>query len=170
MTIKMMKILVKILTISLLLFMTVFTIKVDASEIKEPKEIQKETSVSTNAISNRWNIQLTTEEIELLGRIVQLECGYDIQESKCATIETIFNRIADTRYPNTLEEVLSQKGQFSTWKNRNINKAIPTADTYICIHMVLTGQTNILEIDSMKFNNKPIGQSPKKIGAQYYGK
>ena len=36
--------------------------------------------------------------------------------------------------------------------------------------MVLNGQTNVLEIDSMKFNNKPIGKNPQKIGAQYYGK
>ena len=126
---------------------------------------------STNVKAmNRWNIQLSYEEVEILARIVQLECGYDIQESKCATIETIFNRIFDEKYPNTLVEVLSQKGQFSTWKNRNIAEATPTDDTYICINMVLEGQTNVLEMDNLKFNNKPIGNNPVKIGAQYYGK
>ena len=126
---------------------------------------------STNVKAmNRWNIQLSLEETEILARIVQLECGYDTQESKCATIETIFNRIFDEQYPNTLVEVLSQKGQFSTWKNRNIAEATPTDDTYICINMVLEGQTNVLEMDNLKFNNKPIGNNPVKIGAQYYGK
>ena len=152
---KTMKMLTKILIVSSLLFITFFTTKVKAEEIVPV---------------NRWGIELTMEEIELLGRIVQLECGHDIRESKYATIETIFNRIFDPRYPNTLEEVLSQKGQFSTWKNRNISKANPTHDTYVCISMVLNGQTNVLEMDSMKFNNKPIGKNPKKIGAQYYGK
>lgn len=118
---------------------------------------------------NRWNIQLTADEIELVSRIVQLECGHDIRESKYATIETIFNRIFDPRYPNTVEEVLSQQGQFSTWKNRNIDKATPTDDTYECVAMVLNGQTNVLEYDRLKFNNRPIGQNPIKIGAQYYG-
>ena len=120
-------------------------------------------------VVNRWNIQLTADEIELISRIVQLECGHDIRESKYATIETIFNRIFDPRYPNTVEEVLSQKGQFSTWKNRNIAKATPTEDTYECVAMVLNGQTNVLEYDRLKFNNRPIGQNPIKIGAQYYG-
>ena len=120
-------------------------------------------------IVNRWGITLTADEIELVSRIVQLECGHDIRESKYATIETIFNRIFDPRYPNTVEEVLSQKGQFSTWKNRNIEKATPTTDTYECVAMVLNGQTNVLEYDRLKFNNKPIGQNPIKIGAQYYG-
>ena len=118
---------------------------------------------------NRWNIQLTADEIELVSRIVQLECGHDVREGKFATIETIFNRIFDPRYPNTVEEVLSQKGQFNTWRNRNIAKATPTDDTYECVAMVLNGQTNVLEYDRLKFNNRPIGQNSIKIGAQYYG-
>ena len=154
---KTMKMLTKILIVSSLLFLAFFSKNVKAE--------------NNSIISvNRWGIQLTTEEIETLGRIVQLECGYDIQESKCATIETIFNRIFDPRYPNTLEEVLSQQGQFSTWRKRTIAKATPTDDTYMCINMVLNGQTNVLEMDSLKFNNRPIGKNPIKIGAQYYGK
>ena len=153
---KTMKMLTKILVVSSLLFITFFSTKVKAEEM--------------NIFINRWNIQLTAEEIEVLSRIVQLECGYDIHESKIATVETIFNRMIDPRYPNTLVEVLSQKGQFSTWKHRNIAKATPTEDTYNCVLMVLNGQTNILEINRFKFNNKPIGKEPIKIGKQYYGK
>ena len=119
---------------------------------------------------NRWNISLTAEEIELVSRIVQLECGHDIRESKYATIETIFNRIFDPRYPNTVEEVLSQQGQFSTWRNRNIEQANPNLDTYESVFMVLNGQTNVLSFDRLKFNNEPIGYSPIKIGGQYYGR
>ena len=165
---KIMKLLTKTLIISFMLFMLFFTIETKAESLFITTGIKIEKEIY--APVNRWGIQLTPEEIELLARIVQLECGYDIQESKCAAIETIFNRMFDSRYPNTLEEVLSQGGQFSTWKNRNIEQAIPTDDTYICINMVLTGQTNILEMDSVKFNNKPIGNSPRKIGLQYYGK
>ena len=151
-----MKRIIKTLTISLL-FVTLFS-----KNVKAENEI--------NIFINRWNVQLTAEEIEMLSRIVQLECGYDIQESKFATTETILNRMASPKYPNTLVEVLSQKGQFSTWKNRNITQANPTSDTYMCVIMVLNGQTNVLTIDSLKFNNKPIGQNPIKIGKQYYGK
>mgnify|MGYP003290311375 CR=1 FL=1 len=152
-----MKNLIKILIISSLLFITLFT-----KNVKAENEI--------NIFINRWNVQLTTEEIEILSRIVQLECGYDIKESKYATVETILNRIINPNYPNTLTEVLSQKGQFSTWENRNIAKATPTVDTYMCVITVLNGQTNVLSADSLKFNNKPIGKNPIKIGKQYYGK
>ena len=118
----------------------------------------------------KWNIQITTEEIELLSRVVQLEAGGEIRESKYATTETILNRVASPRYPNTLTEVLSQKGQFSTWKNVMSTRATPSIDTYQSVAMVLTGQTNVLPFDNLKFNNRPIGSNPVKIGNQYYGK
>lgn len=117
--------------------------------------------------NNRWGIVLSEKEVDLLACIVQLEDGYDIIESKYAVVETIFNRIYSTDYPNTLEEVLSQKGQFSTWKHRN--KAKPTEETYDAIYDVLYGYTEVLEFGRLNFNNKPIGYSPIKIGQQYYG-
>ena len=120
--------------------------------------------------NNRWNIQLTIEEVEMLARIVQLECGHDIRDGKYAVIETIFNRMKDERYPNTLEEVLSQKGQFGTWLNRDIEEANPNLDTYESIFVVLNGQTHILSFDRLKFNNEPIGYKPIKIGGQYFGR
>lgn len=127
-------------------------------------------SFSVTKGRNRWDIQLTADEVELLARIVQLECGHDIRDGKYATIETIFNRIKSEKFPNTLEEVLSQKGQFGTWRNRNIEQATPNLDTYEAIFVVLNGQTNVLGFDRLKFNNVPIGYHPIKIGGQYYGK
>lgn len=119
---------------------------------------------------NKWNVYLTPVEIELLSRTVQLEAGNEIKESKYATVETILNRIISNKYPNTLVEVLSQSGQFGTWKHITTTKAMPTFDTYQCVAMVLVGQTNVLSYDSLHFNNRPIGNNPIKIGNQYYGK
>lgn len=119
---------------------------------------------------NKWNIYLTPIEIEVLARVVQLEAGGEMKESKYATTETILNRIISTKYPNTLTEVVSQKGQFSVWRNVTTTKANPTYDTYLAVYMVLIGQTNVLEIDSYQFNTQPIGKNPIKIGNQYYGK
>lgn len=119
---------------------------------------------------NRWGIQLSLGEIELLCRIVQLEAGGEIREGKYATTEAILNRIISNKYPNTLIEVLSQKSQFGTWKNVATIKATPTMDTYESVFLVLTGQTNVLDIDRTKFNTEPIGTDPIKIDNQYYGK
>ena len=119
---------------------------------------------------NRWGIQLTIEELEILSRVVQLEAGGETKEGKYATTETILNRIISHKYPNTLVEVLSQKGQFGTWKNVASTKATPTLDTYESVYMVVTGQTNVLDTNRTKFNTQPIGTDPIKIDNQYYGK
>ena len=141
------------------LIITMFAIMINGITVKAETQYQ-----------NKWNIYLTPTEIELLSRTVQLEAGNEIKESKYATIETILNRIISNKYPNTLVDVLSQKGQFSTWKHVATAKATPTYDTYECVATVLTGQTNVLNCDSLYFNNQPIGKNPIKIGNQYYGK
>ena len=46
---------------------------------------------------NRWGIQLSLGEIELLCRVVQLEAGGEIREGKYATTETILNRIISNK-------------------------------------------------------------------------
>lgn len=119
---------------------------------------------------NKWNIYLTVEEAELLSRTVQLEAGGEPVTSKIATTETILNRVSSDKFPNTLIGVLSQKGQFSVWKNITSKRATPTYNTYVVVCAVLSGQTNVLPLDSYYFNNKPIGAYPIKIGNQYYSK
>ena len=63
---------------------------------------------------------LTEEEKELLLNITYAEAGNQGVEGQRAVIEVIFNRINSEDFPNSLIEVLSQEGQFSTWKVRNI--------------------------------------------------
>ena len=100
---------------------------------------------------NRWGITLTDDEIELLARIVMLEAGGEPDWGKDAVVEVIFNRIYDEDYPDTLEGVLSQKGQFTTWKNRNIEAATPTEEVYESIYYVLNGYTNVFPYETVYF-------------------
>ena len=108
---------------------------------------------------NRWDITLTDDEIDLLARIVMLEAGDEPNWGKEAVVEVIFNRIYREDFPNTLEAVLSEKGQFTTWKNRNSKAATPTDDVYESIENVLYGKTDILPYETVYFgmsaqNNK----------------
>lgn len=55
----------------------------------------------------------TNEDIEILERIVEAECtGGDI-DSKKNVASVIINRTKDSNFPNTIEEVVFQKRQFS---------------------------------------------------------
>ena len=63
---------------------------------------------------------LTDYEKELICRITVRECIDEPIEGQRAVIEIIFNRILSSEWPNTVEKVLSQKGQFATWAIRDL--------------------------------------------------
>ena len=67
-------------------------------------------NIYTNVIDN-----LTDYEKELICRIAQLEAGNQPLEGQRAVVEVILNRLIDDIQPSTVEKVLSQPNQFSTW-------------------------------------------------------
>ena len=111
----------------------------------------QESQIVAKSTSNRWGITLTDEEIELLARIVMLEAGGEQVLGQEAVVEVIFNRIYREDFPDTLYDVLSQKRQFATWKNRNIKAATPTDEVYASIKNVLSGETHILPYETVYF-------------------
>lgn len=62
---------------------------------------------------------LTEDEKYLIYQITYLESGNQSMEGQRAVVEVILNRVLSDKFPNTVEGVLSQPGQFTTWKNRN---------------------------------------------------
>lgn len=118
---------------------------------------------------NRWGISLTEEEIDLLAKIVWLEACGESQLGQEAVVEVVFNRMASTKYPNNLYDVLSQKNptQFCSWKNRSI--ANPTDMEYQSIYEVLNGNTNILRNDTLYFSTVALTNNlDKRIGGHSF--
>ena len=130
-------------------------------EVEETVEVVK-------LYENRWNIQLTEEEIDLLAKIVWVESRGESEGQK-AVVEVILNRIASEKFPNTLYEVLSQKKptQFASWKHRD--SARPTEKEYASIYSVLNGETNILREDTLYFATKKLTRNlDVKIDGHYF--
>lgn len=55
----------------------------------------------------------------LIYQITYAESGNQRMKGQRAVVEVILNRVLSDKYPDTVEGVLSQRGQFSTWKLRN---------------------------------------------------
>ncbi len=126
----------------------------------------RETELFTSD-KNKWGIELTEEEIDLLAKIVWLESQGETNKGQQAVIEVILNRMVSTNFKDTLYDVLSEEKQFSTWKNRN--KAKPTEKEYNNIHKVLNDETNILTIDTVFFATKPRNKNIETIiGGHYF--
>lgn len=110
--------------------------------------------LSETCVENRWGITLTDEEKDLLSRIVMLESGNQCDLGQQAVVEVIFNRMVLEDRNRTLYDVLSEKGQFVTWKNRNSTSAIPTERVKNNVELVLSGQTNILPMNTIFFSRR----------------
>lgn len=100
--------------------------------------------------TNRWGITLSQEEKAVLAQIVALESGNQSDVGQQAVVEVVFNRMNRGGWGNGCIGVLSQRGQFTTWKFRN--RAKVTAREYKNIDAVLNGETNILPFKTVYFS------------------
>lgn len=83
-------------------------------EIIEDETVAESKSIYADTIDN-----LTENEKDLIARITFREAGNQSEEGQRAVVEVILNRLNSDRWPNTVEGVLSQNRQFSTWAGRN---------------------------------------------------
>ena len=90
--------------------------------------------------------------MELLARIIWLEARGECFDGQQAVAEVVFNRMLSSSFPDTLTEVIYQKGQFST--AANVDKATPGEMQYLAIHTALTG-ANVLPLEVVFFATSP---------------
>lgn len=101
---------------------------------KEIEELEKENKNLLIANENYEKLNsFTLEEWRLLGQIVQCEAGYESIEGQKNVCYVIFNRLNSIDFPNTLEEVISQSGQFSPYESGIYKNKIVTNFTWINI-------------------------------------
>lgn len=136
------------------------TVTVEAEEVVETE---------TKEYKNRWNLQLSEEEIDLLAKILWVEARGESEAGQQAVVEVIFNRIISEDFPDSLYDVLSEKDpvQFASWKLRDT--AEPTEKEYESIYAVLNGQTSIVKKDTVYFATKKLTRNlDLKIGGHYF--
>ena len=111
---------------------------------------------------------LTDNEKYLIYQITYLEAGNQSMEGQRAVIEVILNRVLSDKYPDTVEGVLSQSGQFVTWKNRNAKSHNEEQEE--ALELVFTEQP-VLTLDYMMFSMGQLswGRNYVKIGDHWIG-
>lgn len=62
------------------------------------------------------------EEAQLLARVVNAEAGGESREAQIAVASVILNRVESDRFPNSIEAVIYQEGQYECVTNGAINK------------------------------------------------
>ena len=88
----------------------------------EDVELEEENSILTSR--NGYS----ESDYELLSEITYAEAGNQTEEQQVATAATILNRVESDSFPNTIKEVIMQKGQFASTRNGHIYACGKTVD------------------------------------------
>lgn len=116
------------------------------------------------------SIQMTEQEYEELRLIVSAEAQTEGNIGMAAVTQVIFNRLLSDEWPNTIHGVLSQRGQFATWKRHSW--AVPyMADE--AIEAVMDNGLIVLDnTDYVYFSRgkQSYARNHIKIGRHWFGK
>lgn len=95
----------------------------------------------------------TYDSLEMLAKCVQAEAGNQGLLGKRLVVDVILNRVDSDRFPNTVEGVISQRGQFSVYPS--MMNRVPDEETYQAICMELSNRTDadILFFSAHKYNS-----------------
>lgn len=83
-------------------------------------------------------------DMELIAQLVQAEAGNQDMLGKRLVVDVVLNRVADPRFPNTVEEVIFQDKQFSVVQDGAWDKAAwnMSDEDYEAVEMEFDHRTN----------------------------
>ena len=98
-----------------------------------------EPAMAADSVSTSSVIQLNASDYECLLRIVESEAGICDKKGKVLIANVILNRMESSYFPDTVEEVVYQKNQFSPVENGSIDRVTVTEETKEAVSMALSG-------------------------------
>ena len=96
----------------------------------------------------------TNSELEWLAKIIHAEAKGESFDGKLAVGNVVMNRVYSSEFPNTIEEVIFQKGQFSPVSDGSIWNE-PSIDSIESATMVLNGH-KVVGDEALFFYNPQI--------------
>ena len=127
-----------------------------------------EEAVAANEYSG---IHISDEEYIELCQIVAAESQTQSLEGQKAVVEVIFNRVLSPEWPNTIHGVLSQKGQFATWRLRTAKWVEPHRAVEAIASVVANGRQVLPDTEYVYFDRKGInGRKKIRIQDHVFGK
>ncbi|MDY3014105.1 MAG: cell wall hydrolase [Evtepia sp.] len=87
-----------------------------------------------DVIEDHWNLaQYTDEDIRILTTMVYYESGQTTEQLRQYVAQVALNRVADSRFPDTVKGVITQRGQYSTrYATVSATQAIPDSYYAVC--------------------------------------
>jgi N-acetylmuramoyl-L-alanine amidase len=106
---------------------------ITGQELTIPEGRSEAVTVQQTAIADH-----SQSEIDILASLVQAEAKGESFEGKIAVAAVVLNRVDDSRFPNSIREVIYQRGQFSPVSNGSIYKQADS-ESYEAVHKAIEG-------------------------------
>lgn len=97
--------------------------KVEAAGYSEVGQYGRPFVLVTEDTEEQIQEEIYLGELEMLAQLVEAEAGNQPFEGKCLVVDVILNRVESPDFPDSIEEVIFQKGQFSVITNGAYDKA-----------------------------------------------
>jgi N-acetylmuramoyl-L-alanine amidase len=86
-----------------------------------------------------WSYHVSAKELLLLQKIVMAEAEGEPYEGKVAVANVVLNRLRSAPFPDTIQEVIYQKAQFSPVANGRLRRVQPNPDSIRAVTAALNG-------------------------------
>lgn len=86
-----------------------------------------------------WSYSVKAEEVLLLQKIVMAEAEGEPYEGKVAVANVVLNRLRSANFPDTIQNVIYQKAQFSPVANGRLRRVQPNEDCIRAVNEALNG-------------------------------
>ncbi len=100
--------------------------------VQEYQEVQTR-GYQTTIASMDWD----TEESEMLARIAMAEAEGEDVEGKALVILVVLNRVWSDKFPDSIEEVITQERQFTAYENGRYERLEPDEGCWDALGMVM---------------------------------
>lgn len=130
----------KLIVLLLVLICVLIPIQnVQADDIDTLNDTRTKTiQTKTTKQEKREVINITNEELLLLSKLVTGEARGESYEGQVAVAAVVINRVRDSRFPDTIKDVIYQKNAFSVIDDGSINMQ-PTESAYNAAREALYG-------------------------------
>ena len=110
--------------------------KTDPGENTSNQEIQEQTKAEpVLAVAG-----CSKEDYEVLKRIVEAESGGCDIKGRILVANVVINRVKNSKFPNSITDVVYQKSQFSPVSNGTLDSCTVTPETVEAVNRALTGE------------------------------
>lgn len=95
-----------------------------AEEERRKQEEERRKQEAANGTNNKIPYQRLDGDVKRMAAIIWCEARGESYEGQVAVGTVVMNRVESPRFPNTIEEVIKQKGQFSPYKSGKYDLAL----------------------------------------------